>query len=86
MQKAEELGVQQSFFFKTVMHNYQVQLGIINELEPKAKSGDSKALTDYNKTITSANTTAKTLMQILNSEGEQPRRGVKLIEDKQGGS
>ena len=78
---AEESGVQSNFFFVTTFKRYQVQLGILAELERTMKSEGmlvskeyvkgrknlyaNPAVAEYNKTTDSANKTVATLMRIL---------------------
>ena len=78
---AEESGVQSNFFFVTTFKRYQVQLGILNELEQSMKKDGmlvskeyvkgrknlytNPAVAEYNKTTDSANKTVATLMRII---------------------
>lgn len=78
---AEESGVQSNFFFMTTFKRYQVQLGILAELERSLKAEGmlvqkeyvkgrknlyaNPAVAEYNKTTDSANKTVATLMRIL---------------------
>lgn len=78
---AEESGVQSNFFFLTTFKRYQVQLGILNELEKNMKAEgmlvkkeyvkgrknlySNPAVGEYNKTTDSANKTVATLMRII---------------------
>lgn len=78
---AEENGVQSNFFFVTTFKRYQVQLGILSELEKTMKAEgmlvskeyvkgrknlySNPAVTEYNKTTDSANKTVSTLMKII---------------------
>ena len=80
---AEESGVQSNFFFMTTFKRYQVQLGILAELERSLKAEGmlvqkeyvkgrknlyaNPAVAEYNKTTDSANKTVATLMRILKS-------------------
>ena len=80
---AQEHGVEQNFFFITTFERYQVQLGILDELEKKIKEDGAlvtkeyvkgrgnvythPAITEYNKTCTSANQTVATLIKIIKS-------------------
>ena len=80
---AERYGVEQNFLFITTFKRYQVQLGILNELEKKFKEDGSlvtkeyvkgreniythPAIGEYNKTSTSANQTVATLIKIFKS-------------------
>lgn len=78
---AEESGVQSNFFFLTTFKRYQVQLGMLNDLEKAIKEDgmtvtkeyvkgrknvySNPALKDYNTTTDSANRTVATLMKII---------------------
>ena len=81
---AEEYGVEQNFFFITTFDRYLVQINILNELEEKIKEEGTlvtkeyvkgrgnlytnPAITEYNKTSTSANQTVATLIKIIKSK------------------
>ena len=78
---AEESGVQSNFFFLTTFKRYQVQLGILSELEKTMKEEgllvskeyvkgrknlySNPAVSEYNRTTDSANKTVQTLMRII---------------------
>lgn len=78
---AEENGVQTNFFFTTTFKRYNVQLGILYELEKALKENgtlvtkeyvkgrknlyDNPAINAYNRTTDSANKTVTTLMKII---------------------
>ena len=78
---AEKFGVEQNFLFLTTFKRYQVQLSILNELEQRIKEDGSlvtkeyvkgrgnvythPAISEYNKTSTSANQTVATLIKII---------------------
>lgn len=78
---AERHGVEQNFFFITTFKRYQVQIGILDELENTIKDEDvlitkeyvkgrknvysHPAIQDYNRTTDSANKTVVTLMKII---------------------
>lgn len=80
---AEEHGVEQNFFFITTFKRYQVQINILNELEKKINDDGAlvtkeyvkgreniythPAISEYNKTSTSANQTVATLIKIIKS-------------------
>lgn len=80
---AEKYGVEQNFLFLTTFKRYQVQLTILNELEQRIKDDGSlvtkeyvkgrgnlythPAISEYNKTATSANQTVATLIKIFKS-------------------
>ena len=82
---AEESGVQSNFFFITTFKRYQVQLGILNNLEKTMKDEgmlvskeyvkgrknlySNPAIAEYNRTTDSANKTVSTLMRILRNFG-----------------
>lgn len=84
---AEETGVQTNFFFVTTFKRYQVQIGILNELEKSLKENgmlvkkeyvkgrknlySNPAVSEYNKTTDSANRTVTTLMRIIQGFGRQ---------------
>ena len=78
---AEESGVQSNFFFLTTFKRYQVQLGILAELEASMKTEgmlvekeyvkgrknlySNPAVADYNRTSDSANKTVSVLMKLI---------------------
>ncbi len=78
---AEKHGVEQNFFFMTTFKRYQVQIGILNDLEQTIKEAgilvtkeyvkgrknvySHPAIQDYNRTTDSANKTVITLMKII---------------------
>lgn len=78
---AEETGVQNNYFFVTTFERYQVQLDILTELEQAIKQEGmlvskeyvknrknlytNPAVSDYNRTVDSANKTVSTLLKIL---------------------
>lgn len=80
---AEKYGVEQNFLFLTTFKRYQVQLNILTELEQRIKDDGSlvtkeyvkgrgnlythPAISEYNKTATSANQTVATLIKIFKS-------------------
>ena len=80
---AQEHGVEQNFFFITTFKRYQVQINILTELEKKINEDGAlvtkeyvkgrgniythPAITEYNKTCTSANQTVATLIKIIKS-------------------
>lgn len=83
LQIAEEHGVEQNFFFITTFNRYLVQINILEELETKIKEEGTlvtkeyvkgrgnlytnPAISEYNKTSTSANQTVATLIKIIKS-------------------
>ena len=78
---AEKHGVEQNFFFITTFKRYQVQIGILNDLEKTIREDgilvtkeyvkgrenvySHPAIADYNRTTDSANKTVVTLMKII---------------------
>lgn len=78
---AEQHGVEQNFFFLTTFKRYQVQIGILNDLEKTIRAEGTlvtkeyvkgrknvyshPAISDYNRTTDSANKTVMTLMKII---------------------
>lgn len=80
---AQRYGVEQNFLFITTFKRYQVQLNILNDLEKKINEDGSlvtkeyvkgrgnlythPAISEYNKTSTSANQTVATLIKIVKS-------------------
>ena len=78
---AEKYGVEQNFFFLTTFKRYQVQIGILNDLEKTIREEGTlvtkeyvkgrknvyshPAISDYNRTTDSANKTVVTLMKII---------------------
>lgn len=80
---AQEHGVEQNFFFITTFKRYQVQINILTELEKKIQQDGAlvtkeyvkgrqnvythPAISEYNKTCTSANQTVATLIKIIKS-------------------
>jgi hypothetical protein len=78
---AERHGVEQNFFFITTFKRYQVQIGILNDLEKQIHENGTlvtkeyvkgrgnvythPAIRDYNRTTDSANKTVTTLMKII---------------------
>lgn len=80
---AEKYGVEQNFLFITTFKRYQVQLNILSDLEKTIGKDGSlvtkeyvkgrgnlythPAISEYNKTATSANQTVATLIKIVKS-------------------
>lgn len=80
---AQKYGVEQNFLFITTFKRYQVQLNILNDLEKTIQEDGSlvtkeyvkgrgnlythPAISEYNKTSTSANQTVATLIKIVKS-------------------
>lgn len=91
LEKAEEKGVQNSFFFKTTFKRYQVQMRILSDLEKAiAEFGATVTkeyvkgrqnlvanprITEYNKTATARNGTVRTLINIVKSLSEDEGEG-----------
>lgn len=82
---AEDAGVQENYFFVTTFKRYQVQIGILSQLEESMdKDGmlvskeyvkgrknlySNPAVNAYNRTADSANKTVQTLMKIVKEFG-----------------
>lgn len=82
---AEDAGVQENYFFVTTFKRYQVQIGMLSQLEESiAKDGmlvskeyvkgrknlySNPAVNAYNRTADSANKTVQTLMKIVKEFG-----------------
>ena len=80
---AEKHGVEQNFLFITTFQRYQVQLKILTDLQQKIRDDGAlvtkeyvkgrenvythPAISEYNKTCTSANQTVATLIKIIKS-------------------
>ena len=78
---AETAGLQENYFFKTTFQRYQVQIGILAELQKTIESSETlvekeyvkgrgnlytnPAITEFNRTTDSANKTVTTLIKIL---------------------
>lgn len=91
LEQAEARGVSTNFFFVTTFKRYQVQMGILTELERKIKEDGpvvtkeyvkgrgnvyvNPAITEYNKTATAANGTVATLINILKSLADEDGGG-----------
>ena len=88
---AEEYGVEQNFFFITTFKRYQVQIGILTDLERTINEESTlvtkeyvkgrknvyshPAISDYNRTTDSANKTVVTLMKIITTLRDQQDGG-----------
>lgn len=86
LQLAQQANVEQNFFFMSTFKRYQVQLGILTQLESEIKNAGvlvtkqyvkgrenvytHPAVTDYNRTATSANQTVQTLLKIITTLAE----------------
>ena len=78
---AEDAGVQENYFFVTTFKRYQVQIGILKQLEESLDADgllvtkeyvkgrknlySNPAVNAYNRTTDSANKTVQTLMKIV---------------------
>lgn len=96
LEQAEKKGVQNSFFFYTTFQRYLTQLKILEDLKAKiAEIGSTvtkeyvkgrenicinPAITEYNKTATSANNTVTALIKIIDSIPSEDQ-GKSLIEE-----
>ena len=83
---AQEANVEQNFFFISTFKRYQVQLNILAQLEKTISEAGvlvtkqyvkgrenvytHPAVTDYNRTATSANQTVQTLLKIITTLAE----------------
>ena len=97
---AQEHGAEQNFFFITTFERYQVQLNILDDLKKKIEEDGAlvtkeyvkgreniythPAISEYNKTSTSANQTVATLIKIIKSlrnddEGESEDELMKVL-------
>ena len=86
LELAQQANVEQNFFFVSTFKRYQVQLTILNQLEMEIKNAGvlvtkqyvkgrenvytHPAVTDYNRTATSANQTVQTLLKIITTLAE----------------
>lgn len=86
LEMAMQAGVEQNFFFLSTFKRYQVQLNILAQLEAEIKNAGvlvtkqyvkgrenvytHPAVTDYNRTATSANQTVQTLLKIITTLAE----------------
>lgn len=86
LELAQQANVEQNFFFVSTFKRYQVQLSILNQLEMEIKNAGvlvtkqyvkgrenvytHPAVTDYNRTATSANQTVQTLLKIITTLAE----------------
>lgn len=86
LELAQKANVEQNFFFLSTFKRYRVQLDILNKLEEEiGESGvlvtkqyvkgrenvyTHPAVTDYNRTATSANQTVQTLLKIITTLSE----------------
>jgi hypothetical protein len=81
LKMAESSGLQENYFFKTTFQRYQVQIGILAELQKTIEGSETlvekeyvkgrgnlytnPAITEFNRTTDSANKTVTTLIKIL---------------------
>lgn len=86
LELAQEAGVEQNFFFVSTFKRYQVQLAILGQLEAEIKKAGvlvtkqyvkgrenvytHPAVTDYNRTATSANQTVQTILKVITTLSE----------------
>ena len=86
LELAQQAGVEQNFFFVSTFKRYQVQIGILSQLESEIKKAGvlvtkqyvkgrenvytHPAVTDYNRTATAANQTVQTLLKIITTLAE----------------
>lgn len=86
LELAQQANVEQNFFFLSTFKRYQVQLNILTQLEGEIKNSGvlvtkqyvkgrenvytHPAVTDYNRTATSANQTVQTLLKIITTLSE----------------
>ena len=86
LELAQQANVEQNFFFVSTFKRYQVQLTILAQLEAEIKNAGvlvtkeyvkgrqnvytHPAVTDYNRTATSANQTVQTLLKIITTLAE----------------
>ena len=86
LELAKQANVEQNFFFLSTFKRYQVQLNILTQLEAEIKNAGvlvtkeyvkgrqnvytHPAVTDYNRTATSANQTVQTLLKIITTLSE----------------
>jgi hypothetical protein len=96
LQRAEEKGVSQNFFFKTTLDRYLTQIQILESLKAEiAELGatvskeyvkgrknlySNPAITEYNRTATAANNTVVTLTKIIDSFKDDKQEKSKLEE------
>lgn len=88
LERAQERGVSNNFFFVTTFKRYQVQMRILSDLEKSIEEHGATvtkeyvkgrqnlvanpAITEYNKTATAANGTVSTLINIVKSFANEP--------------
>ena len=88
LKQAEERGVSSNFFFVTTFKRYQVQMKILSDLEKSINEYGATvtkeyvkgrqnlvanpAITEYNKTVTAANGTVSTLINIIKTLSNEP--------------
>lgn len=86
MEMAQKSGAETDFFFTTTFKRYQVQLEILEKLEQAIRDDGTlvekeyvkgrknvyshPAVSEYNKTCTSANQTVQTLLKIITTLNE----------------
>ena len=88
LEQAQEKGVQSNCFFVTTFKRYQVQMATLAQLEEAIKEHGptvekeyvkgrqnlvvNPAITEYNKTSTTANGTVSTLINIIKTLSNEP--------------
>lgn len=98
---AQRHGVEQNFFFLTTFKRYQVQINILNELEKRIRQDGTlvtkeyvkgrqniythPAVSEYNKTATTANQTVQTLIKIILSLRNEDDAASEILEFIQNG-
>lgn len=86
LKMAQQTGLEQNVFFVSTLQRYQVQLGIMSQLEAEIEKAGvlvtkeyvkgrgnvytHPAVTDYNRTATAANQTVQTLLKIITTLSE----------------
>ena len=94
LELAEERGIQSNFFFRTTFERYLVQMEILEDLRDaiqefgttttkeyikgKENLTTNPAITEYNRTTSSANRTVTTLISIVKSFAKEDDDGGKL--------
>jgi hypothetical protein len=86
---AKEKGIEESYFFQTTFHRYQMQLQIMDGLETAIEEHGptvekeyvkgrkniciNPAITEYNKTSNAANQTASVLLKLVQATGGEQK-------------
>lgn len=87
LEEAKEKGIDENYLFATTFNRYEIQVGILLELEKTIEKEDTlvtkeyvknrsnlyvnPAITEYNKTATAANQTVTTLVKLIDSLGKE---------------